>query len=51
MRPRFAGYIDFQAEAGKRIRDFVTADNGSKSDFIEELNALIKKCRANKGLK
>lgn len=51
MRPRFAGYIDFQAEAGKRIRNFVIDGNGNKRVFINELNALIKKCRLNKGLK
>ena len=51
MRPRFAGYIDFQAEAGKRIREFAISGKGDKRAFVEELNELIKVCRTNKGLK
>ncbi len=50
LRPRFNGYIDFQAEAGKRIRDFCVDGTGDKKAFIDELNALIKKARENKGL-
>lgn len=50
MRPRFAGYIDFQAEAGIRIRDFVLANREDKTAFIDELNALIVQCRAQQGL-
>ncbi len=50
LRPRFPGYIDFQAEAGARIRKFVTECNPNKAAFVKELNELIKECRANKGL-
>ena len=50
LRPRFAGYIDFQAEAGARIRKFVTDGTGDKVAFVKELNALIRKCRENGGL-
>lgn len=50
LRPRFAGYIDFQAEAGARIRQFCTEGTGDKATFVAELNALIRKCRENGGL-
>lgn len=51
MRPRFAGYVDFQAEAGKRIRQFVLDERQDGEEFICELNVLIKQCRGNHGLK
>ncbi len=50
LRPRFAGYIDFQAEAGARIRKFVTEGATDREAFVKELNALIRKCRENEGL-
>ncbi len=45
MRPRFAGYVDFQAEAGSRIREFVVNGVGDKAAFVKELNELIKTYR------
>ncbi|MFI3289194.1 MAG: extracellular solute-binding protein [Rikenellaceae bacterium] len=45
MRPRFAGYVDFQAEAGSRIREFVVNGTGDKAAFVKELNELIKTYR------
>ncbi len=45
LRPRFNGYVDFQAEAGARIRNFVIDGTGNKKEFIQELNTLIKKYR------
>ncbi len=42
LRPRFNGYVDFQAEAGARIRAFVMDGTGDKKAFIRELNGLIK---------
>ena len=41
MRPRFNGYIDFQAEAGTRIRKFMMDGREDFAAFIEELNALF----------
>lgn len=51
MRPRFAGYIDFQAEAGKRIRSFILDGSGNQKTFIRELNELMKECRENRGIR
>lgn len=48
LRPRFNGYVDFQGEAGARIRAFVMDGTGDKKAFIRELNALIKECRDKK---
>ena len=45
LRPRFNGYVDFQAEAGSRIRQFVMDGTGDKCAFVRELNALISQCR------
>ncbi|MFI3174816.1 MAG: ABC transporter substrate-binding protein [Bacillota bacterium] len=50
LRPRFSGYIDFQAEAGSRIREFCKNGGGDAEVFVNELNALIRKCRDNGGL-
>ncbi len=44
LRPRFNGYIEFQAQAGAKIREFVVAASGDKRKFIQELNALVVKC-------
>jgi len=38
MRPRFNGYIEFQAEAGRRIRKFMMDGRKDFSAFIAELN-------------
>jgi len=51
LRPRFNGYIDFQAEAGKQIRAYIQQDRNDKEDFIAGLNELIRTCRKNEGLK
>ena len=51
MRPRFSGYIDFQFEAGTRIREAVSKGISDKKEFVGELNALIRTCRENGGLK
>ncbi len=45
MRPRFAGYVDFQAEAGRMIREFVVNGTGDKAEFVEQLNILIDNAR------
>ena len=45
LRPRFNGYVDFQAEAGKRIRAFVLDGSGDKRAFIRELNAFLEECK------
>lgn len=45
MRPRFNGYIDFQAEAGSRIRKFIKNKNTNYEGFIKELNELINDYR------
>ncbi|WP_461207027.1 ABC transporter substrate-binding protein [Clostridium sp. DL1XJH146] len=50
MRPRFNGYIDFQAKAGSMIRNFVKENRKDYKEFVEELNELIKVCRNNSGL-
>lgn len=51
VRPRFPGYIDFQAEAGKRIREFIYNKQSDADKFIGELNNLIRQCRIDQGLK
>lgn len=50
MRPRFSGYIDFQAEAGKRIRECIMQGNKNKRQLVRQLNELMEKCRENRGL-
>ncbi|MFI3248927.1 MAG: hypothetical protein R3Y39_07360 [Rikenellaceae bacterium] len=45
LRPRFNGYVDFQGDAGARIREFVLDGTGDKKAFIKELNNLIKEYR------
>ena len=50
LRPRFNGYINFQAETGRLIRKFCLDGTGDKKIFIDKLNALIRKARNNKGL-
>ncbi len=45
LRPRFNGYVDFQAEAGARIRAFVLDGTGDKKAFVRELNELINSHR------
>lgn len=46
MRPRFNGYIEFQGHAGQLIRDFVKNKNTNYSEFVAQLNLLIKKYKA-----
>lgn len=41
MRPRFNGYIGFQAEAGTRIRSFIQEARTDYTEFINELNDLF----------
>ncbi len=43
MRPRFNGYIEFQAEAGARIRKFMIDGREDYSNFVAELNDLFFK--------
>lgn len=41
MRPRFNGYIEFQAEAGGKIRVFIKEGRQDYSAFVAELNDLF----------
>ncbi len=41
LRPRFNGYVEFQGEAGARIREAVVNKIEDKRAFVEELNRLI----------
>lgn len=51
MRPRYNGYIDFQREAGIKIRKFAVQGKDDANKLINELNHLVKECKVNKGLK
>lgn len=43
MRPRFNGYIEFQAEAGSLIRDYIKAGHDDHKTFVDRLNDLFFK--------
>ncbi|MDC7235623.1 MAG: ABC transporter substrate-binding protein [Spirochaetales bacterium] len=46
MRPRFDGYIDFQAQAGEMIREEILKGRGQYRALVEKLNALLPRlCR------
>jgi len=42
MRPRFAGYIGFQEEAGAAIRQHLIERTGSRAALVDRLNRLIR---------
>ncbi|WP_135548243.1 ABC transporter substrate-binding protein [Paenibacillus cymbidii] len=44
MRPRFAGYIDFQEQAGARIRQFLLDGGEDRKALVAELNDLLRTC-------